>query len=162
MTNPSFKPSLKSVIFSALEQSGISRVDLSQRLGLNRNAVTIWAMKGSKIPFAHLATLSSILGLDPVYIRNLALSELHPELFKDDERIRSLGEITKNESEFLEILRSSNKINPKMNEEQKEAFRKFVDSLDGDVRITDSIKSKPGRRKKKVAEEPQKESTSEE
>ena len=145
-------PSLQSIIFNAIERSGISRVDLSKQLGLNRCAVSNWAQPGVKIPIHRAIAVAKILGLDPIYIRNIALNESYPGLFDYDERLRKYSDLTTNEGEFLEIIRASGKRNPRMNEEQKKEFAAFVAKLSDDTATARFVSRGPGRPKPEKVE----------
>nr|DAM63331.1 MAG TPA: repressor protein CI [Caudoviricetes sp.] len=118
-------------ILKQVKISGMSRTKLARRLGASENAFFLWTRR-RRIPINYVVQIAKLLGLDPIYLRNWALKEWAPELFQEDERLRQFADMTQNELEFLEIIRSAGKRNPKMNEEQKKQFAKFVAGLDGD------------------------------
>lgn len=141
--------SLFGVINTNIPLAGLTRATLAQELGVSYNAYYMWE-KGNKIPFKYISQIAKILGIDPIYARNLALKTYTPGVFEEDERLRRFGELTRNEGEFLEILRNSGKHNPRMNEEQKKKFAEFVASLDDDKPTNFYDKQlKPGRRSTK-------------
>ena len=144
--------SLFGVINTNIPLAGLTRATLAQELGVTYNAYYMWE-KGNKIPFKYISQIAKILGMDPVYARNLALKTYTPGVFEEDERLRKFGELTLNEGEFLEILRNSGKRNPHMNEEQKKQFAEFVATLDDDKPTNFYDKQlKPGRRSAKEKE----------
>lgn len=133
------------LITQQLPLTGLSKVQLSKRLGLSTNAVSFWGSI-KRVPIARAVQVAEILGLDPIHVRNLALKEWAPELFQEDERLRQFADLTRNEAEFLEILRNSGKVNPKMNDEQKAAFEKFVSTLSEDrptLKVAKRPRAKP-------------------
>lgn len=120
------------------ELSGLSNVELAEQLGVGANMISIWKAGRSPVPMKHIFKLAEIFGADPLYVRNLFFKEFFPGLWKMDEKVRKLSDITIREMEFLEILRSAPVHNPGMNEEQKEEFRRFVSTLSGDGGINEN------------------------
>lgn len=146
-------------IMKQIKLAGMTRASLARRLGLANNAVFLWERR-RRIPINHVVQIAKLLGLDPIYLRNMALKEWTPELFEDDERLRRFAEMTTNELDFLEIIRTAGKRNPRMNEEQKKEFAKFVASLDGDeITQTYDDPQRPGRRSNKKIENVTKKAT---
>lgn len=115
-----------------IQLSGITAAEIAEACGVGRNMISIWKSGTAPVPLKHIYTIAMLMGADPLYARNLYFQDYFPEMWKNDERIRRLSNITNNELEFLEILRSAPVANPKMNEEQKEQFKKFVEGLSGD------------------------------
>lgn len=115
-----------------IQLSGTSASDIADACKVGRNMVSIWKNGTAPVPLKHIYTIAMLIGADPLYARNLYFQDYFPEMWQNDERIRRLGTITNNELEFLEILRSAPVANPKMNDEQKEQFKKFVEGLSGD------------------------------
>lgn len=119
------------LINKQLPLAGLSRIALTRKLGLSQNSVYLW-QKAKRIPIARAVQIAKLLGIDPIFVRNWALKEWAPDLFQEDERLRQFADLTRNESEFLEIIRNSGKVNPKMNEEQRKKFTEFVATLSED------------------------------
>ncbi len=139
-SNPSLPKGLKRgggielfnyLIKEQLPLTGMSRCELCHKLGISHNSAYLWE-KSTRVPMVRAIQIAQLLGLDPIFVRNLAIKEWAPELFQEDERLRQFADLTRNESEFLEILRNSGKINPKMNDAQKAEFTRFVATLSED------------------------------
>lgn len=120
------------LINKQLPLAGLSRIALTRRLGVSPNSVYLW-QKAKRVPLARAVQIAKILGIDPIFVRNWALKEWAPDLFQEDERLRKFADLTSNETEFLEIIRASGKVNPKMNDEQRKKFAEFVASLSDDA-----------------------------
>lgn len=137
------KPSSFNAWFTTqLALSGVSIEDLAKELGIGRNMISVWKAGKAPIPMKHIFKIASMFGSDPLYVRNLFFKENFPGLWEMDERVRKLSEITENELEFLKILREGPVANPKMNDEQKEQFKKFVESLSGENGINKNTPDK--------------------
>ncbi len=114
---------------SNLDMHNMTNVALAKELNVVSTLICAWKKGAQNIPLGYSRRLSEIFGADPVYVRNLLLEAKAPGLWHDDEELRLMGGLTKNESEFIEILRENSVANVGMNDEEKEEFRQFVSKL---------------------------------
>lgn len=114
---------------SNLDMHNMTNVALAKELNVVSTLICAWKKGSQNIPLGYCRQLSEIFGADPVYVRNLLLEAKAPGLWHDDEELRLMGGLTKNESEFIKILRENSVANVGMNDEEKEAFRQFVSKL---------------------------------
>lgn len=125
------QPTVREWLEQILSQSGLSGMEACRRLGVQTNSMSLWKKGQVPLPLCHAIALAKMVGVDPLYARNVVLDSKSDaeNLWEYDERIRQLSSLTANECEFIEIIRNSGVRNPKMNASQKEAFRKFIQSL---------------------------------
>lgn len=114
---------------SLLEARRITNAGLARRLGVSAVLVSAWKNGTQKIPLARAEPLAHIIGVDPHLMRNILFASACPGTWAADERIRRLGRLTQGERRLLEILRHNAVANVRMNEAQKEAFRRFAATL---------------------------------
>ena len=114
---------------SSLDMHNITNIALAKKLNVSSTLICSWKKGSQKIPLNYCRQLSEIFGADPIYVRNLLVDAYAPGNWQEDEELRFMGSLTKNESEFIKILRENPVANVEMNEEEKEEFRKFVEKL---------------------------------
>lgn len=114
---------------SNLDMHNMTNVALAKELDVVATLICAWKKGTQDIPLVYCRRLSEIFGADPIYVRNLLLETKAPGIWQDDEELRLMGSLTKNESEFIKILRENAVANVGMNEEEKEEFRQFVSKL---------------------------------
>lgn len=119
---------------SRMDLGGRTNAEIARMLGVPPALVSHWRNGRQSVPIARLVTLANLIGADPVYIRGLALETYRPEALPADRT--GLQSVTENECDFLEILRESAVPGAMMNEDEEEAFRRFVETLADDRGLT--------------------------
>lgn len=117
-----------------IQLCGKSQTEIAQQAGFDKpNVITMIKQGKTKVPLAKIAVLAKALEIDPVYFFRLVVGEYMPDLMEIIQQITGGTIVSKNELEFLEVIRSAKVPNPKLRTDtEKRKLREFVDSLKGD------------------------------
>lgn len=116
-------------LFDSLRKHDMTASEVAEKLNITKNSISLWINGSQKIPFNRVMQLAEIFGSDRLCMRNLFFSTYEYDFSDLDKRLSKIRSLTESELEFLEIIRSSNVKNPKMNDSQKEMFKAFLNTL---------------------------------
>lgn len=115
--------------------SGKLQSEIAREAGFPKaNMISMIKTGTTKIPTAKIVPLAKALGLDPTHLMRLALREYEPDLARVlEEEILTQPMLTKNELDFIDLVRRSNVVNPKIStEEDRRRLLEFVGTLKSD------------------------------
>ena len=113
---------------------GKSQIEIAKESGFDKpNVITMIKQGKTKVPLNKIGSMAKALEIDPVFFFKLCVTEYMPDMMEIIASITSQPVITQNEMGFIEVIRSSKVVNPKLRtDEERSALREFVDSLKSD------------------------------
>jgi transcriptional regulator with XRE-family HTH domain len=113
---------------------GKTQAEIAKECGFDKpNVITMIKQGKTKVPVNKIATMAKALEVDPVFFLKLTLSEYMPDLLDIITAITGQQVVTNNEIEFIEVIRKSTVINPKLRtDEEKQRLLDFVNTLKSD------------------------------
>lgn len=117
-----------------IQLCGKSQTEIAQQTGFDKpNVITMIKQGKTKVPLNKIGSLAKALEIDPVHFFKLVMSEYQPDLLEIITAITGQPLVTKNEMEFIEVIRSSKVVNPKLRTDtERRKLREFVDTLKAD------------------------------
>lgn len=99
-----------------IDLCGKTQLEIARECGFEKpNIITMFKQGKSKLPLSRVGVMAKALGVDPVYLFALVMSEYEPETWRViNEGILQQPLLTSNELEIIEIVRASNVPNPKV------------------------------------------------
>lgn len=106
MTTPMTKPTIAEFLTRKIDESSKTQREIAVELGYeNPNIITMFKTGDTKLPLTTVGPMARALGVDPVYLLRLAMSEYMPETFKAVEHSLGTTILTDNERELLDEFR---------------------------------------------------------
>ena len=117
-----------------IQLCGKSQTEIAQQTGFDKpNVITMIKQGKTKVPLNKIGLLAKALEIDPVHFFKMVMAEYQPDLLEIIQAITNQPLITRNEWDFIEVVRSSKVSNPKLRTEtEKKKLRDFVDTLKSD------------------------------
>ncbi len=117
-----------------IQLCGKPQTEIAQQAGFDKpNVITMIKQGKTKVPLNKIGSMAKALEIDPVFFMRICLNEYLPDLAETIEKITNQPIITNNELEFINVIRSSKVVNPKLrNDAEKKKLREFVDTLKAD------------------------------
>lgn len=117
-----------------IQLCGKSQTEIAQQAGFDKpNVITMIKQGKTKVPLNKIGSMAKALEIDPVHFFKLVMSEYQPDLLDIITAITNQPLVTKNELDFLEVVRSSKTVNPKLRTDaERKKLREFVDTLKSD------------------------------
>lgn len=117
-----------------IQLCGKQQTEIAQQAGFDKpNVITMIKQGKTKVPLNKIASMAKALEIDQVFFMKLVLNEYLPDLAETIQAITNQPIVTKNELDFIEVIRSSNVLNPKLrNDAEKAKLREFVETLKTD------------------------------
>ena len=98
-----------------IQLCGKSQTEIAQQTGFDKpNVITMIKQGKTKVPLNKIGSLAKALEIDPVHFFKLVMSEYQPDLLDIITAITSQPLITKNELDFIEVIRSAKVLNPRL------------------------------------------------
>jgi hypothetical protein len=116
---------------------GKSQHEIAQEADFPKpNMITMIKQGKSKLPTAKIGKFAKAIGVDPMHLFKLCMSEYMPDTWEAIEDIIKQPVLTNNELEIIAAIRQSNQVsNPKLNTpEDYERLTAFLETLKGDNR----------------------------
>lgn len=103
-------------ITAQIDLCGKSQLEISREAGFQKpNIITMIKQGKTKLPMAKIGVVATSLGVDPLFMFQLCMSEYDPETWATiSEYILEQPFVTANEMEIIELVRSSKVPNPKV------------------------------------------------
>lgn len=103
-------------IAQQIDLCGKQQLDIAREAGFNKpNIITMIKQGKTKLPMAKVGPMARALGVDPLYLFQLAMREYEPETWDAiQDTILKSPVVTKNEMEIIETIRQSAVPNPKI------------------------------------------------
>lgn len=113
---------------------GKSQIDIAKEAGFEKpNVITMIKQGKTKVPLNKIGSMAKALEIDPVFFFRLCMSEYMPDLMDIIAAITNQPVITRNEFDFIEVIRSAKVSNPKLRTDaERKKLREFVDTLKAD------------------------------
>lgn len=110
------RPTVAEYLTAQIALRGKAQLEIAREMGYeNANIITMLKQGKSGLPLFRIGKLAESLGVDPVYLFTLCMSEYHPETWETMQQyILKQPMVTQNELEILEVVRSSKIPNPKL------------------------------------------------
>lgn len=117
-----------------LHLCGKSQTQIAEEVGFDKpNVITMIKQGKTKVPLNKIGSMAKALEVDPIFFFKLVMSEYMPDVMDMITAITTQPLITKNEWDFIAVIRTSNVVNPKLRTEaEKKKLREFVDTLKSD------------------------------
>lgn len=102
----SSKLSVSELIRLGLDDSGMTNVEFSQRLGYDKPNVIAMIKKGDmRLPHSKVLAASQALGLDPVFLLRKVITESDAELWASIEKIMGDAFVSAEEMKLIQFIR---------------------------------------------------------
>lgn len=117
-----------------IQLSGKSQTEIASEVGFDKpNVITMIKQGKTKVPLNKIGKMAKALEVDPVHFFRMCINEYVPDLEDTIKSITGGPIVSKNEMEFIKVIRSSKVQNPKLSSDsEKKRLKEFVDSLKGD------------------------------
>lgn len=117
-----------------IQLCGKSQTEIAQQAGFDKpNVITMIKQGKTKVPLNKIGSMAKALEIDPVHFMRMCLNEYLPDLADTIQQITNQPIITKNEMDFITVIRSSKVDNPKLRTDaEKKKLKEFVDTLKAD------------------------------
>lgn len=111
--------------------SGKAQVEIAKDVGFPMpNMITMLKKNLTKLPIDKVGKMSKSLGLDPTHLYKMCMAEYYPDTWSVIQSFLDQPTLTENELEFIEVIRQSNVVNPKLAEEEdKIKLLDFINTL---------------------------------
>lgn len=122
-------------LMAQINLCGKSQAAIAKDVGFKMpNMITMLKSNLTKLPIDKVGLMAKSLGVDAVHLYKLCMAEYYPDTWKVIQGMLDQPVFTANEIEFIDVLRQSNTINPKLKtEEEKIELLQFVNKLSGDL-----------------------------
>jgi hypothetical protein len=119
-------------LMSQIKMSGKTQIEIAQDVGFPMpNMITMLKKGLSKLPMDKVGLMAKSVGVDPVHLYKLCMEEYYPSTWEMLQGFLSQPTLTKNELEFIHVIRKSALMNPKLRSEKDEnRLLDFISSLD--------------------------------
>ncbi len=88
--------------------SGVAQKDIAEALGYeNPNVITMFKQGKTKLPINKVGPLAKVLGVDPVHLLRLVMTEYCPDTFQAIQHLIGQSLVTANEMALIEIVRKT-------------------------------------------------------
>lgn len=88
--------------------SGVAQKDIAEALGYdNPNVITMFKQGKTKLPINKVGPLAKVLGVDPVHLLRLVMTEYCPDTWQAIQHLIGKSLITANEMVLVEIVRKT-------------------------------------------------------
>jgi transcriptional regulator with XRE-family HTH domain len=117
------------------QKRGKPQSQIAREVGFERAATISMIKIGKmKLPMERIGVFAKSLGIDPTYLFSLCMNEYYPEIWKVIQGdILKQPVLTRNELEFLKVIRSANVADPKLRTSgERRSLREFVKTLCGE------------------------------
>ncbi len=135
-------PSLRAWVRFALKNSGMTQIELAEKLGSSANNLSMWINGRQRFPSKYIYRLAKVFNVDPLYLRNIYYYEYcsqDMDIYLKEEEIRHLQWLTENEFEFIKIIRNVGG-NPKIeNDPQRAMLEMFLKTLPAEGLRTEEV-----------------------
>lgn len=111
---------------------GKSQLDIARECNFEKpNMITMIKQGKSKLPISRVGLMAKALGIDPMHLFMLAMSEYEPETWKVIQgSILKQPAVTANEMEIIEVVRGANVVDPKIRtDEEKNRLLDVINTL---------------------------------
>lgn len=117
-----------------LHLCGKSQTQIAEEVGFEKpNVITMIKQGKTKVPLNKIGSMAKALEVDPVFFFRMVMNEYMPDLMDMIAAITNQPIITRNEMDFIHVIRSSKVVNPKLRTDtEKKKLREFVDTLKAD------------------------------
>lgn len=110
--------------------SGKTQREIAEEAGFeNANMISMIKKNLSKVPLARIKPIAQALNIDKVFFMQMVLQEYYPDVWESIESVLGQKIITDNEYEIIKVIRSVNKLDPKITTQAKEKLKEFAASL---------------------------------
>lgn len=94
---------------------GKSQKQIAEEAGFPKpNIITMFKKGDTKLPLEKVGKIAKAIEVDPIHLFKLCMAEYQPDTWKEIQRMFDQPVLTQNELEILEVIRSSNVVNPKL------------------------------------------------
>jgi transcriptional regulator with XRE-family HTH domain len=119
---------------------GKTQTDIAREVGFDKpNIITMLKQGKSKLPISRVGAMARALGVDPLHLFQLAMSEYEPDTWAViEDQVLKQPFITANEYEIIQLVRQSSVTNPKIRtQEERDRILSAVNKLRPDNAIGD-------------------------
>lgn len=122
-----------------IQLCGKAQTEIAEQAGFEKpNVITMIKQGKTKVPLNKIGSLAKALEIDPVFFMKMVISEYLPDLSEMIQHITNQPILSKNELEFIEVIRSSEVVNPRLRTDtERKKLRDFVDTLKSDNQTKD-------------------------
>lgn len=115
-----------------IEMSSKRQNEIAKEIGYDRpNVITMMKMGHTKVPINKVGPLALALGLDPVHLLRLVMSEYQPDTWQAIQDVIGHSPVTQNEQEILAVIRKENNSDPEIpNDKKRDELRHWARSLE--------------------------------
>ena len=129
------RPTVAGYLTAQIALCGKSQIEIARECGFDKpNIITMLKNGQTKLPVARVGQIARALGVDPLYLFSLVMTEYEPETWKIiQESILKQPYVSANEIEIIEVVRSANVANPKVRtDKERERLLAVIDALQPD------------------------------
>ena len=102
------KPTVAEYLAAQIALSGKSQADIAREVGYERSNVVNMMKQGTlKLPITKVGAMAKALGVDPVHLLRLTMTEYMPETMAAVEQIMGRALLTESEQRILEVVRKA-------------------------------------------------------
>lgn len=133
-----FKPkSVAEYIAWQITLCGKSQLEIAAESGFDKpNIITMIKQGKTKLPLSKVGRFAKAIGVDPLHLLKLCMSEYMEDTWKEVETIIGQPVLTQNELEVIEIMRGCNVSNPKLHtDEERVELAEFFNKLKADNQV---------------------------
>lgn len=88
--------------------SGVSQKEIAEALGYdNPNVITMFKQGKTKVPLNKVGPLATVLGVDPVHLLRLVMTEYCPDTWQAIQHLIGRSLISTNEMALIEVVRKA-------------------------------------------------------
>lgn len=123
-----------------IDLSGKTQTEIAREAGFNKpNIITMLKKGQTKLPVAKVAAMAKALGIDPIHLFRMVMSEYEPETWTAiEEMILHQPVISDNEFEIIRTIRKSSVANPQLRtNEERARLLAVIDGLHGENAVAD-------------------------
>jgi transcriptional regulator with XRE-family HTH domain len=126
------KVTVAEYLTAQIDLCGKTQKDIARECGFEKpNIITMLKQGTSKLPISRVGVMAKALGVDPLYLFQLAMNEYEPETWASiEELILRQPFVSQNEMDIIQLVRQANVVNPKVRTiEEKERILSAINKL---------------------------------
>lgn len=113
---------------------GKMQTEIAEEVGFEKpNVISMIKQGKTKVPINKIGKMAKALNVDPIFFLKMCINEYMPDMLEAITAITNQPVFTANEIDFIEEIRASKIVNPKLETKDDRArFREFLKTLKGD------------------------------
>lgn len=120
-TPPKNKITVAEYLSQQFDLCGKTQLEIAREAGFEKsNVLTMFKQGTTKLPLSRVGRVARAIGVDPLYLYQLAMSEYEPETWAEIEGlVLRQPVVTQNEMEIIQLLRNCGVPNPKVRTQEE-------------------------------------------